>query len=151
MPLTTKIGGLELSAVGSRAALREKLLKIVGLVPGVDRETTSCAPLVRTAPVNHGTLLLFDKTIDDISAIELNSWIRRRNPGTHVAFVNFEWEFQKLPCEFAEGPQQGASGGENRVARAAAAHWRCIDRGFAVARTINRICAKRLEVPTKKR
>ena len=150
MSLTAKSCDLEAITAGPRAALRERLLNIVGLVPDDDGEPNNRAPLFREHSEKRISLLLFNDEIGHIFAAELIAWIRSRNPEAGVDLVNFQTGFRELPCEFGEGHLAKLSGEAKRVAEAAAAHWRCMDRSFVVARTVNRICAKRLGTPAEK-
>jgi hypothetical protein len=133
-----------------RTALREKLLKIVGLLPDGAAEAAGRSEAFRKPLEGGCSVLLLDHGIDDLGAGDLVAVIRGSHPEVNVAFVNHERELKELPCEFGNGHFREHREGGSPVARAAAAHWHCIERAFVLAQSINQICAEHLATPSGK-
>jgi len=138
----------EMSAASPRAALREKLLTIVGLIPDRAMEAAGAAALTRARSCGRYSVLFLDKGIDDLRAQRLITTLRKSHPELNVTFLNCERELKDLPCEFGDGLFHLNNYGESPIARAAAAHWHRMGRAFAVVRAINEICAARAVMPS---
>ena len=139
-----------MSAASPQAALRERLLAIVGLLPDPAMEAASAAGMTRAQSHGRYSVIFLDKGIDDLRAQRLVTTLRKNHPELNVSFLNCERELKDLPCEFGDGHFHEDNYGGSPIARAAAPHWRRMERAFAVVRAINEICAARVVMPSGK-
>ena len=150
MPASANNCEPRMSAASPQAALRERLLAIVGLLPDPAMEAASAAGMTRARSHGRYSVILLDKGIDDLRAQRLVTTLRKNHPELNVSFLNCERELKDLPCEFGDGHFHEDNYGGSPIARAAAPHWRRMERAFAVVRAINEICAARVVMPSGK-
>jgi len=139
-----------MSGASPRAALRERLLTIVGLIPDRAMEAAGAAGMTRAQSHGRYSVILLDKGIDDLRAQRLVTTLRKNHPELNVSFLNCEHELKDLPCEFGNGHFHQDIYGGSPIARAAAAHWHRMERAFAMVRAMNEICAVRVVMPSGK-
>jgi len=141
MALSAESPALGVKVTDPRDALREKLLGIVGFAPGTESEVAGGRGRMFVLREDRCSALLFDRPIEELDVHKLVAAIRRRYPKLNVVLLNGRAERTELPCQFGSGPRRERGEQMSPIARAAAAHWRSIERSFAVARTIDEICA----------
>jgi DNA-binding NtrC family response regulator len=103
-----------------RAALREKLLKIIGSLPAPAMEAAGGAEALLKLKQGRYSTLLLDQRIEDLDVHELVATIRRRYPKLNVVVLNREDEVQEIPCRLGAGTLDESSARTSPVARAAA-------------------------------
>jgi hypothetical protein len=150
MPASPNNCDPRMSAASPQAALRERLLTIVGLLPDPAMEAAGAAGMTRARSHGRYSVLLLDKGIDDLRAQRLITTLRKSHPELNVSFLNCGRELKDLPCEFGDGHFHQDDYGGSPIARAAAAHWHRMERAFAVVRAINGFCATRVVMPSGK-
>lgn len=132
MLISTDIGASEVIAVSPRAALREKLLKIIGLAPRSAVDAEHRPEMLRKPQWTGCWVLLLDQRVDHLDVQQLVESVCRSYPQVAVAFIENERNLIELPCEFGDGRPLDRHERESPVGRAAAAHWRRIERVFSV-------------------
>lgn len=133
----------------SRAALREKLLGIVGLLPDPRVETATTRATPRDARGTRSCMLFFDPSIGDLEAEKVVARIRICYPQVTLAFFIHDREFKELACHFGSGSSHKQGERETSLERAAAAHWRRIERACDLARARKPINADDLAISSE--
>ena len=106
-----------------RAALREKLLKIIGPVSPPSIEAAGGAEALLKLKEGRCSTLLLDQRIEDLDVEELVGTIRERYPKLNVVVLGCDDDVKSLPCEFGNGAFRQSLLERSPVARAAAAYW----------------------------
>lgn len=106
-----------------RAALREKLLEIIGSVPAPVMEAAGGAEALLKLKGSRCSTLLLDQRIEDLDVEELVATIRKRYPKLNVVVLNREEDLKELPCQFGDGSFDEGSAQKSQIALAAAAQW----------------------------
>lgn len=123
--MSRRIGShdVTLTVADCRAALREKLFRIVRSVPApVTEAAGSGAP--GKLRESHSCTLLLDPGVEDLNVEELVTTIRMRYPKLSIVVIERNDSLRHLPCEFGDGPLRTSSTPESPIARAtAASHW----------------------------
>jgi hypothetical protein len=138
---------LKLDAPDLRVAVRERLLQIVGLLPGHPIQASGAADEARASGNRDLNLILLDEGIDDLSIQRLIAALREDHRELLVAFPDGGRKGKDLPCEFGSGRYEQGSSGESPIARAAAPFWRAMDRASALRLEIKNICTTNLPTP----
>jgi len=148
MSFHTENSGPEVSSRDARAVIREKLLEIVGFnFRNSDRVRSNGLELL-VPLLGLQTALLFNRRIELLDLYGLLESIRFASADVIVVHLDRGAKGNDPRCEFG-GQSRARDRSESPVANAAAEHWRSLERSFAVARAINRICVAHLAEPPR--
>lgn len=150
--MATSINGLtpKLNVADMRAAVRERLLEIVGLLSGKSIEASGATDDARASGSGGLNVILLDEGIDELSVQQLIATLRENHHELLVAFHGGDRKWKDLPCEFGSGRLYEDRCGESPIARAAGPYWRAMERASAVTRETRKICTRNVATPLRR-